>query len=228
MITLLSHQPIDFAYNLQSFEELSANCLQYQTSDVAMFQFKNTQDGCGFLVGIRPSGSTSTPTEITKDYYNVSGNFVTVSVDFTALGLTSGCYELCLYEVCRNAATNIITNGTFNTDLTDWVTVAGLTLTIATTLDVGSGGSATLTAGGGTPPYTYSVNGTTYQSSTLFSSLSVGSYIGYVKDAYNIITTLPFSIFEGINCGDYAGADAFDVKNLNTSQILTCEAFDFT
>lgn len=226
MIQLIEHQPVSFSYNLQSCEVLSDNCLHYQTDDVAMFQFKNTQDGCGFLVGIRESGSTSTPTEITKDYYTVSGNFVTVSIDFTALGITQGCYEICLYEVCTEGS-SIITNGRFNTDLTGWVTVAGLTLTIDTTLDVGSGGTATLNASGGTGPYTYSIDGTTYQVSNLFSTLSVGSYIGYVKDAYNIITTAVFNIFAGINCGDYAGSDAFDVKGLNTSQVLNCEAFDF-
>ncbi len=46
----------------------------------------------------------------------------------------------------------------------------------------GSTGTITATGVGGTAPYTYNLNGGTYQSSTLFSSLAAGTYTLGVKD----------------------------------------------
>jgi hypothetical protein len=46
-----------------------------------------------------------------------------------------------------------------------------------------SDGSLTVSASGGVTPYTYSLNGTTYQSSATFTGLSAGSKTVYVKDA---------------------------------------------
>jgi len=57
-------------------------------------------------------------------------------------------------------------------------------------------GSIQLFASGGTGTYKYSINGTTYQSSNLFSSLAGGSYTGYVKDANNCISTVSVIVTE--------------------------------
>lgn len=52
-----------------------------------------------------------------------------------------------------------------------------------------STGSVTVAGSGGTTPYQYSINGTTFQSSGTFSSLSTNSYTVTVKDANNCTTT---------------------------------------
>ena len=49
----------------------------------------------------------------------------------------------------------------------------------------GTNGTITTSATGGTPPYTYSINSTTYQSSPNFTGLAAGNYIVTVEDANN-------------------------------------------
>jgi hypothetical protein len=63
-----------------------------------------------------------------------------------------------------------------------------------------STGSATITATGGTAPYTYSLNGTTYQSSNVFTGLPAGVHIAYVKDANGCIQIYTFMIQETTAC----------------------------
>lgn len=50
-------------------------------------------------------------------------------------------------------------------------------------------GIITATASGGIPPFQYSLNGGTYQSSNSFNNLSAGNYNVYVKDVNNCIAT---------------------------------------
>ena len=52
-------------------------------------------------------------------------------------------------------------------------------------------GSLTIAATNGTAPYTYSIDGSTFQVSNTFNSLNAGSYTITVKDANNCTTTLP-------------------------------------
>lgn len=52
---------------------------------------------------------------------------------------------------------------------------------------------------GGTAPYSYSINGTTFQSSNIFSNLNAGSYTIIIKDANNCLyQTLPIEITPAI------------------------------
>lgn len=60
----------------------------------------------------------------------------------------------------------------------------------------GSNGSVVISGTGGVTPYTYSINGYSYQSSASFSSLEAGSYTLYVKDALGCIKTAVFTITE--------------------------------
>ncbi|MFM8597314.1 MAG: beta strand repeat-containing protein, partial [Flavobacteriales bacterium] len=53
----------------------------------------------------------------------------------------------------------------------------------------GSNGTITASATGGTAPYTYSINGTTFQASTSFTGLAAGTYTVTVRDANNCTVT---------------------------------------
>ncbi len=81
-------------------------------------------------------------------------------------------------------------------DITRQVTVSQnpeLTLTVALTYVTcvgGNNGSATLTASGGLPTYSYSLDGTHYGATNEFSSLEAGTYTFYVKDAVGCVKTI--------------------------------------
>ena len=63
------------------------------------------------------------------------------------------------------------------------------------TNDLGNGeGSATISVAGGTPNYTYSLDGINFQDGNVFENLVSGNYTGYVKDANECLTTIPFTI----------------------------------
>jgi hypothetical protein len=65
---------------------------------------------------------------------------------------------------------------------------------VSTVASTGSNGTITLSATGGLTPYTYSTNGTIYFSGTLFSSLTPGTYTGYVKDNNGCISTVSVEV----------------------------------
>ena len=61
--------------------------------------------------------------------------------------------------------------------------------------DMGNGGSATLSGIGGTPGYTYSIDGVNFQTNNVFENLLAGNYIGYVQDLNGCLIEIPFEIF---------------------------------
>jgi hypothetical protein len=74
--------------------------------------------------------------------------------------------------------------------------VGGPSVTAASTVSACNinTGSITATASGGTPGYQYSINGTTFQASNLFSALAGGNYVVYVKDANGCTGTFPIVV----------------------------------
>lgn len=72
-----------------------------------------------------------------------------------------------------------------------------------------SNGSITATGTGGTDPLQYSINGTTYQSSGIFSNLPAGTYTLYLKDGANCIKTTSVTI---VSNGAGPGITSFTVR----------------
>ncbi len=86
-------------------------------------------------------------------------------------------------------------------------------------------GSIQLFRTGGTGPYMYSLNGTTFQSSTIFTGLTAGNYIGYVRDSKTCVGSL-LNIVVGPNCPPPPIANSrtkigYDVAN----DIFTIQAY---
>jgi hypothetical protein len=217
-ITLLGHQPIDFTYKENDpCENLSDMCLQYETGDNPMFQIKNSGIS-GPLVVLKGYGTTEfDEVSLTP---SITGEFYTYTINFATLGITEGCYEVCIYDA-GTSGTNLVTNGTFLSDLTGWTVADALILDV----DTYTSTSVTLSASGGTAPYTYSNGCSTYQASATFSGLVAGTtYTFCVKDANGAIDTISYTLRD---CAGFAGSEAFDIKDIEAVEIKDCEAADF-
>jgi hypothetical protein len=107
--------------------------------------------------------------------YNISGGTYGSSNSFSAL--KAGSYTVGIKDKngCVNTITVTITEPT------------RLILSIANTSNIlcfgGNTGSITVSASGGTTPYGYNINGSSYNTTGSFTSLKAGSYIINVKDA---------------------------------------------
>ncbi len=225
-ITVFGHQPIDFTYKENDpCENLSSMCLQYEVGDNPQFQLKNT----GFTAPyVTIQGIGNTVYEETALIAERDGDFYTYIVNFTELGITDGCYEISLYDI-GSTGTNLVTNGTFNTNLSDWSVADALILEITNytspTTEFATDGEVELSASGGTASYTYSIDGITYGAGTTFTGLSFGiGYVFYVKDSNGIVVTVDF---EFRDCTVYAGSDAFDILSIRGFEIKDCEAASF-
>lgn len=122
----------------------------------------------GFIYKIQP-GNIS----------NTTGNFS---------GLAAGVYTITAKDANSCTQTTLITiNPTPQVILTNAVTTFA-------SCNPGCDGSVTLTASGGNGVYTYSKNGTNFQTSNQFSSLCTGVYTVTIKDGNNCTGTGTFSI----------------------------------
>lgn len=69
-----------------------------------------------------------------------------------------------------------------------------LSLTVTDETCAGTDGIITATAVKGTAPYTYSINGTNYQTSNVFTGLAAGDYTIYLKDALGFTSFTPITL----------------------------------
>lgn len=125
-------------------------------------------------------------------------------------------------------SSNLVTNGTFDTDLEDWTTEEALTVTVEITNESAEGacdGELAITASGGTGPYTYSLNGTTFSSSNTFTDLCVACKSIVVKDSIGNIGFAYACVDTNVDCAAFDMTD--ELLPYNTSQFLNCNTDDF-
>ncbi len=135
---------------------------------------------------------------INYSWKNASGTVVGTTASLN--NLPAGIYTLTVSDNC-STLTNSVTVGE----------PAALTASIVSQSPVlcfsDATGSASIAASNGTAPYTYSIDGSIFQSSGTFSGLIKGSYTITVKDAKGCTTILPLNI-----AGPTAGLSATVVK----------------
>ena len=120
--------------------------------------------------------------------YNIGGGAFSSTNNFT--GLTAGNYTVGIKDA-NGCLTSMVVS------VTEPSLSLGLTSTV-TNVDCkgNSTGLISLSSSGGTSPYTYSLNGGTYGSSSSFSGLKAGTYTMSVKDANGCTKSLSVTISE--------------------------------
>lgn len=231
-IILLGHQPIDFTYSENgSCENLSGQCLHYETGDNPMFQVK--ADGSSIpLATIKGVGETEFE-EDSIPIFSQGNGFFTYQINFTELGITEGCFEVCIYDSTQSSG-NLVTNGTFGSNLNGWTTADGLYIDIVSQInptdDLTCDGEIEVFPTGGTSPYEWSIDGENYTPSIPFTPFAFTGlcynieYTIYLRDANFVIHTVPFQFRD---CSEFAGSEAFDIKDIYAFELQNCEAFDF-
>lgn len=137
----------------------------------------------GSIVINTPSGAGFT--------FNINGGAFQASNSFT--GLAAGIYTV----IAKNS--NGCT-GTAQFTVTGIIPCSGITITGTTTTTTAnpcvtpSNGSITVTASGGTGPYTYNINGGAFQSSNQFTGLSAGAFTIIIKDVNGCTGTLSVTV----------------------------------
>lgn len=126
---------------------------------------------------------------------------------------------------------NNITNGTFLIDLTNWRIFESINvlaaITNASLIDV-CDGVLVISATGGTPAHTYSINGGSFVVGNTFSNLCAGSYTVTVRDSLGDEGEATVQVFTNVSCGTYSGATIQDLINdgVTLGQIYNCTLDD--
>ena len=133
------------------------------------------QPGCTIATG---TITVTQPAPATGIRYSVDGVNYTNSTGVFP-GITPGNYNVTVKNTqgCISAITVLTVNAGPITNLLATATVVNINCGQST-------GTLTINATGGTPPFTYSLNGAAPVSTEIFTGLSAGSYIVTVKDAF--------------------------------------------
>lgn len=185
-----------------------------------------------------PDPCTNVTISITGNVMNPSGTTANGSIIATASGGT-GPYTYSLNNGAFQASGQFVNlaagsytliakssngcSGTKSFTLTATVPCSGVTITITPTITgttpcVNASGLITVSAAGGTSPYTYSLNNGTAQSTNTFQGLSNGTYQLTVKDANNCSATIT-----GVTISSRSEGPKFTaVKSLIQANCVTC------
>lgn len=129
------------------------------------------------------------------------------------------------------SSTNLVSNSDFESNLNGWDIYTAieieLTALVNESVEGECDGEITVTASGGTGPYTYSIDGGAFGGSANFTGLCSGDHYVTVKDSSGNEGSIVVSVDTNVVCGDYAGSSTDDLLPLNTSHILNCNTDDF-
>lgn len=144
-----------------------------------------------------------------------SRNGVTFQASNIFTGLAAGTYNITVRDarLCTSVATVTVSSA------------GGPIASASSTAATCNGGSITITAESGTGPYSYSINGTLYQASNIFTGLAAGTYTVYVRDALLCVSTSSIIIgaptgTPGIWTGN-VDADWFNCSNWQAGTVPT-------
>ena len=123
---------------------------------------------------------------VTPYSYNLNGGPGQSGSTFTGLAAATYTAEVIDKNGCTDTADIVINNSYIISD----------SLIAQTNVNCygGANGSLTVSLTGGTPPYSYSINGTIFQSIPTFTSLSAANYIVTLRDSKGCTDYLPVTI----------------------------------
>lgn len=127
-------------------------------------------------------------------------------------------------------SSNLVSNGDFTEDLTGWDISEAIIVTIVSIENSSllvCDGEITISATGGTPAYTYSIDGGAFGGSATFAGLCTGEHFITVKDSLGNEGSLSFELVENIDCSLFSGSDTDDLLPYTTGQLLNCNTDDF-
>jgi gliding motility-associated-like protein len=85
----------------------------------------------------------------------------------------------------------------------------------------GADGVMEVTASGGTPPYTYTLDGINYQASNIFNNISPGTYEPIVKDALGCLKAYWFVAAQGNGCSKFPVDVYYSQSTCNNGGFIT-------
>ncbi|AKD03542.1 hypothetical protein PKOR_10875 [Pontibacter korlensis] len=195
-----------------------------ENSGSATFNVTATNASCGADNGAfrieEVSGGTAPYT------YSIDGAAYQSAPEFKGLAAAT-------YQVTLKDATGCISTETITIGNTPAITDLGVTVTPAG-CNHSMGQVAIGEVTGGTAPYTYSLDGVNYTSSTTLSDVAPGNYTLTVKDAKDCTFSIPVKMEEGVsssldyvqhlNCyGDATGVIAFTATGADAQTVYSID-----
>lgn len=146
-----------------------------------------TDAACGQSNGQIVAAGANGPSYSGPYQYSIDGLNFQTSGTFT--GLPAGNYTIWVHDIVGNlvSTTAVVMNN-----------CPTVTASAVAAFCGGNNGSITATGQGGSPPYTFSIDGVNFQSDPVFSPLAPGNYIITIKDADGFEATATASV--GDNC----------------------------